>query len=41
MHTHRYEEYVEVQEEEDVVDVYQEQLIEHQNFTVSNGSVLI
>jgi hypothetical protein len=30
MHTHRYEEYVEGQEEEDVDDVYQEEPIEHQ-----------
>jgi hypothetical protein len=37
MHTHRYEEYVEGQEEEDVVDVYEEQPVEHQNFRVSDG----
>jgi hypothetical protein len=41
MHTHRYEEYVEGQEVEDVIDVYQEELIEHWNFTVSNGPGLI
>jgi hypothetical protein len=29
MHTHRYEEYVEGQKEEDVVDVHQEEPVEH------------
>jgi hypothetical protein len=29
MHTHRYEEYVEGQKDEDVVDVHQEEPIEH------------
>jgi hypothetical protein len=37
MHTHRYEEYVEGQEEEDVIDVYQEEPAQHQNFIVSDG----
>jgi hypothetical protein len=36
MHPHRYEEYEEDQEEEHVVDVYQEEHVEHQNFMVSN-----
>jgi hypothetical protein len=35
--TRRYGEYVKGQEEEDVIDVYQEQPEEHQNFTVSDG----
>jgi hypothetical protein len=34
MYIHRYEEYVEGQEEEDAIDVYQEEPIEQQNFTV-------
>jgi hypothetical protein len=34
MHIHQYENYVEGQEEEDGIDVYQEELVEHQNFMV-------
>jgi hypothetical protein len=40
MYTCRYEEYAEGHEKEDVIDVYQEEPIEHQNFTVSNGQNL-
>jgi hypothetical protein len=36
MHTRRHKEYIEGQEEDDVVDVYQEQTEEHQNFTLSD-----
>jgi hypothetical protein len=32
MHTRRYEEYMEGQEEEGGIDVYQEEPIEHKNF---------
>jgi hypothetical protein len=38
MHTCRYEEYVEGQEEENAIDAYQEEPVEQQNFTVSDGS---
>jgi hypothetical protein len=37
MHTRRFDEYMDGEEENDVVDVYQEQTEEHQNFTVSDG----
>jgi hypothetical protein len=37
IHTHRYNRYMKGQEEEDVVDVHQEDPIEHQNFMVSGG----
>jgi hypothetical protein len=37
MHTRRYEEYLEGQEEEDAINVYQEEPIKHQNFMVSDG----
>jgi hypothetical protein len=40
MHTHRYDEYVERHEDDDV-DIYQEEIEEtHQNFTVSDGAGL-
>jgi hypothetical protein len=37
IHTHRYDEYMERNEEE---DVYQEEIKEHENFTVSDGARL-
>jgi hypothetical protein len=37
MYTSRYKKYVEGLEEKDVIDVYQEESIEHQNFMVSDG----
>jgi hypothetical protein len=37
IHTHRYDEYMERNEED---DVYQEEIEEHENFTVSNGERL-
>jgi hypothetical protein len=38
MHTHRYDEYIERHEDD---DIYQEEIEEHQNFTVSVGEGLI
>jgi hypothetical protein len=37
IYTSRYKKYVEGLEEKDVIDVYQEESIEHQNFMVSDG----
>jgi ketosteroid isomerase-like protein len=37
IHTHRYDEYMERNEED---DVYQEEIEEHKNFTISDGARL-
>jgi hypothetical protein len=37
MDTHRYDEYVERHEDDDVIHVYQEEIKEHQSFTVCDG----
>jgi hypothetical protein len=37
MHTHGYDEYVEIHKDDDVVHVYQEENEGHQSFTVSDG----
>jgi hypothetical protein len=37
MHPARYDEYVERHKDDDVIDVYQEEIEGHQSFTVSNG----
>jgi hypothetical protein len=40
MHPARYDEYMERHEDDDVIDVYQEEIEGHQSFTVSDGAVL-
>jgi hypothetical protein len=37
MDTRRYDEYVERHDDDDVIDVYQEEIEGHQSFTISNG----
>jgi hypothetical protein len=41
MRSARYDEYVERHEDDDVVDVYQEEIEGHQSFTVSDGAGLV
>jgi hypothetical protein len=38
MATHRYDKYMERHEDDDVIHVYQEEIVGHQSFTVSDGA---
>jgi hypothetical protein len=41
MDTHRYDEYMERHEDDDIIQVYQEEIEGHTSFTVSDGAGLV